>query len=131
MTTANPTLDDVLAPIIADWTIRDLLTWLGDDDSRMHDAGLRAPLLMIDAALTGSSWEREPSTVAVIRSIASAVQTSPRSTNMRLDDLLPRAGWIRNAASDADSAAFSIRAAERSRERVPQFAGVGAGAAAG
>lgn len=93
----------------------------------MHDAGLRTPLVVIDAALTGSTWEREPSTVAVIRSIASAVQTSPRSRNMRLDDLLPRAGWIRNSAPAAGSAAFSIHAAERRRERVPQFAGAGVG----
>jgi hypothetical protein len=127
MTTTIPSLDEVLAPIVADWTIRDLLEWLGADDSRMHETALTRPLLLIDAALTGSSWEREPSTVAVIRSIASAVQTSPRLRNMRLDDLLPRAGWIRNAAPDDDSAALSIHAAKRRRERVPQFAGVGAG----
>lgn len=116
-----PTLDEVLAPIVADWTIRDLLEWLADD-SRAHDADLHSPLMMIDAALTGSAWQQEPSTVALVRSIASAVHSSPRLRNMRLDDLLPRADWIKNAPRSGGSGAFSIHAAAGRRERVPQTA---------
>ncbi len=69
--------------------MRELLEWLGDDE-RTHGDELRTPLSMIDAALTGSAWDREPSTVALIRSIAATVQDRPRLRNMRLDDLLPR-----------------------------------------
>jgi hypothetical protein len=87
MTPPITTLDDVLAPIIPDWTIRDLLEWLGDD-ARANDDALRRPLAIIEAALTGSPWTREPSAVALTRSIASTVQASPRLRNMRLDDLL-------------------------------------------
>ena len=116
-----PTLDTFLAPIVADWTIRDLLEWL-TDDSRIHDVDLRAPLMRIDAALTGTAWQQEPSTIILVRSIASAVHASPRLRNMRLDDLLPRADWIRNAPRGGGSAAFPIHAAERSPERVPQTA---------
>jgi hypothetical protein len=121
MTTPIPTLDEVLAPIVADWTIRDLLEWLGADDSRMHDAGLRAPLLVIDAALTGSTWEREPSTVALIRSIASAVQTSPRLRNPRLDDLLDF-----RIAQMVDDSAVERPLARFERVSEPQLAGAGA-----
>lgn len=87
MTEPFTTLDQLLAPIVADWTIRYLLEWLSDD-TRTHDDSLRGPLLAIEAALTGSQWPREPSTVALTRSIASTVQAFPRLRNMRLDDLL-------------------------------------------
>lgn len=115
------TLDDVLAPILPDWTIRDLLEWLSDD-TRIEEDSVRGPLAIIEGALTGSPWTREPSTVALIRSIASAVQASPRLRNMRLDDLLPRTRWIRDAPPAEEPAAFSIRAAEAGREREPQVA---------
>lgn len=121
MTSPRTSLDGLLEPIISDWTIRDLLEWLSED-ARTHDDALRRPLRVIDAALTGASWQQEPSTIALVRSIAAAVQTAPRLRNMRLDDLLPRAAWIRNAPRGGDSAAFSIHAAEGSRERVPQVA---------
>ncbi|WP_223622645.1 hypothetical protein [Microbacterium sp. EST19A] len=87
MTQPFTTLDDVLAPILPDWTIRDLLEWLSDD-TRLTDEALRDPLMIIDAALTRSRWTHEPSSVALTRSIASTVQASPRLRNMRLDDLL-------------------------------------------
>ncbi|WP_435747796.1 hypothetical protein [Microbacterium sp. PMB16] len=119
MTTSTASFDELLAPILADWTIRDLLEWLSDD-TRTHDDALRRPLALIESALTGSLWTREPSTVALIRSIASTVQSSPHVRNMRLDDLLPGAAWIRSAPRGGDSAAFSIHAAEDSWERVPQ-----------
>ena len=116
-----PTLDDVLAPILPDWTIRDLLAWLSDD-TRLNDEALRDPLMVIEAALTGAPWTQKPSTVALIRSITSTVQASPRLRNMRLDDLLPRTRWIRNAPPAEAWAAFSIHAAETRRKREPQVA---------
>ena len=91
MTTPFTTLDDVLAPILPDWTIRDLLEWLSNDTRTLDDA-LRGPLMIVEAALTGSPWTHEPSAAALTRSIVSTVQASPRLRNMRLDDLLPRVG---------------------------------------
>lgn len=87
MTQPFTTNDDVLMPIPPDWTIRELLEWLSDD-TRVQDDALHGPLTVIEAALTGSPWSREPSVVALIRSIASTVQSSPRLRNMRLDELL-------------------------------------------
>ncbi|MFS0894373.1 hypothetical protein [Microbacterium sp. 179-I 3D3 NHS] len=119
MSTQFRTIDDLLAPIIPDWTIRDLLEWLSDDD-RAHDESLRRPLGIIEAALTGSPWTGEPSTTALTRSIVSTVGSLPRVRNLRLDDLLPGGGWIRNAPPVDDSAAFSIHAAPPDRERQVQ-----------
>lgn len=121
MDTPFTTLDTVLAPILPDWTIRDLLEWLSDD-ARTHDEALRDPLMIIEAALTGSPWTRAPSTVALTRSIASTVQASSRLRNMRLDDLLPRARGIRSAPPTEDAAAFSIHAPDTRRKREPQVA---------
>lgn len=119
MSTQSTTVDQLLAPILPDWTIRDLLDWLSDD-ARAHDPALRDPLMLIDAVLTGTPWSREPSTVALIRSIASTVQTSPHRRNMRLDDLLPRPRGIENASPDAELEAFSSHAAESGRTGVAQ-----------
>lgn len=74
---------DVLAPISQDWTIAELVEWLADD-SRTHDAALQHPLALIEAAVTGATWPREPSTVALIRSLASA---AVRHGALRIGDL--------------------------------------------
>lgn len=63
-----------LEPICAEWTIRKLVAWLAED-SRQHDPTLRRPLELIETALTGAGWTGEPSTIALIRSLAAAVQT--------------------------------------------------------
>jgi hypothetical protein len=63
-----------LEPISPEWTIRELVEWLSED-SRQHDPALRRPLMLIETALTGATWKGEPSTVALIRSLAAAVHT--------------------------------------------------------
>lgn len=75
-----------LGPIDLDWIIADLLTWLSDD-ARPHDAALGAPLMLIDAALTGVPWAGRPSPVAVIRSIAHTVRRTPALRHIRIREL--------------------------------------------
>lgn len=75
-----------LGPIDPNWTIRELVEWLSDD-SRQHDRSLQHPLALIEAALTGATWSRTPSTVALIRSLTLAAQDHPGS--VIADALLP------------------------------------------
>lgn len=73
-----------LGPISPDWTIRELVAWLAED-SHQHDPALRRPLELIETALTGAIWKGEPSTVALIRSLAAAV---PTQGELRIIDVL-------------------------------------------
>ena len=76
MTSLSPTIAALHEPITSDWTIRQLLDWLADDD-RPHDPALRDRLALIESAATGSGWTREPSTIALIRSLAGAARATP------------------------------------------------------
>lgn len=73
-----------LGPIIPEWTISELVAWLSVE-SRQHDPALRGPLMLIETALTGATWTGEPSTVALIRSLAAAVRTQG---DLRIIDVL-------------------------------------------
>ena len=79
----------LLDPINPEWTIAQLLDWLGDD-SRQHDEALRHPLAVIEAALTGAPWSATPSTVALIRSISDAARTTPSLHRIRISSLAQR-----------------------------------------
>lgn len=70
----SATESSVLGPIRSDWTITELVEWLGDD-TRQHDPALRHPLALIEAAVTGEPWSGEPSTIALVRSLAAARRT--------------------------------------------------------
>lgn len=76
-------------PIHPDWTIAELVAWLGDD-ARQHDATLLHPLTRIEALITGARWARTPSTVALIRSIAGALRDLPALGSIRIRDLDPQ-----------------------------------------
>lgn len=76
----------LLDPIDPEWTIAQLLDWLGDD-SRQHDDALRHRLAVIEAALTGAPWSATPSTVALIRSIADAARRTPSFRRIRISSL--------------------------------------------
>ncbi|MFJ4999247.1 hypothetical protein ACIP5T_13905 [Microbacterium sp. NPDC088619] len=73
-----------LEPISPDWTISELVAWLSED-SRQHDPALRGSLMRVETALTGATWKGEPSTVALIRSLAAAVHTQG---DLRIIDVL-------------------------------------------
>lgn len=68
------TESSVLGPIRPNWTIIELVEWLSDD-TRQHDPALRHPLALIEAAVTGAQWSGEPSTIALVRSLAAARRT--------------------------------------------------------
>ncbi|MEV8172655.1 hypothetical protein [Microbacterium sp. NPDC077486] len=67
-----------LGPIDRDWTMGELLDWLGDD-ARTHDPTLRQPLALIEAVVTGTPWQTTPSTVALTRSLALASRSGDLS----------------------------------------------------
>ncbi|WP_311257898.1 hypothetical protein [Microbacterium sp. WCS2018Hpa-9] len=79
-----------LEPISPEWTIRELVEWLSED-SRQHDPALRRSLMLIETALTGATWTGEPSTVALIRSLAAAVRTQG---DLQIVDVLSPASRI-------------------------------------
>ena len=89
MDTQITTRSTLLDPIRLDWTIAELIEWLGEDDVRQHDDALRDPLALIEAELTGSSWAAIPSTVALIRSIAGAVRAAPALGTIGIGSLMP------------------------------------------
>ncbi|WP_102194100.1 hypothetical protein [Microbacterium aurantiacum] len=95
----------LLDPIAPDWTIAELLEWLGDE-SRQHDAALRHPLARIEAAVTGETWHGTPSTVALIRSLAASARTHGA---MRLGDIVRRAQTARNQAEIQPFAPFEAK----------------------
>ncbi|HWS51335.1 MAG TPA: hypothetical protein VN241_10010 [Microbacterium sp.] len=86
MSTPTASIRSIPTPIDADWTIADLITRLGDGGLR-HDDTLRHPLALIEAALTGSSWRATPATVALTRSIVTAVRRDPALGTMRIGEL--------------------------------------------
>lgn len=65
------------------------MEWLSDD-ARQHEATLQHPLTRIEALITGSRWARTPSTVALIRSIVSALRDEPALRSIRIRDLDPQ-----------------------------------------
>lgn len=76
-----------LAPFDPEWTLDDVLGFLGDDE-RQHDPALQHPLLAIEQALTGQPWRGVPSTVSLIRSISDAVRRTPAARSATLARLL-------------------------------------------
>lgn len=87
MSVAITTETPNLGPISPNWTITQLLDWLAED-RRQHDESLRAPLVAIDAAMTGTEWRRAPSTVAVTRSIAATIRATPHLLAATIGELL-------------------------------------------
>ncbi|WP_336500216.1 hypothetical protein [Microbacterium paraoxydans] len=92
MTAPTTSFPPYLGPIDRDWTIGELLTWLGDD-TRTHDPTLRQPLALIEAAVTGTPWQTTasavaPSTVALVRSLALASRSGDLS-RVRIAHFVP------------------------------------------
>lgn len=71
-------------PITAEWTLSELLGWIGADDSRCHDERLRGLLDAIDpGAPVGSG-----TVVVRVRSLAARVVADPALGAMRIGDVL-------------------------------------------
>ena len=62
-----------VSPLRADWTIVQLLEWIGADDVRCHDVRLRGILDAIDRALSPSPAVVMAGVVTLVRSLAMRV----------------------------------------------------------
>ncbi len=76
-------------PLATDWTIGDLLDWLALDDAPAADdralgEALRTLELSLARGAGAPAWRREPSTVALVRSIAAFVRDDPSLRGARL-----------------------------------------------
>ena len=81
------------SPVLSDWTIGELLEWIGEDDARCHDATLAGVIAEIDDALarrTGAeaSVLAPTSPVPLVRSLAARVRTDPALREARVGDLV-------------------------------------------
>lgn len=76
--TRSESLETVfVSPLRADWTIVQLLDWIGADDARCHDIRLRAILDAVDRALHPDSPRAGGSVVMLVRSLAMRVAADP------------------------------------------------------
>lgn len=66
-----------VSPLGADWTIAQLLEWIGADDARCHDVRLRGILDAIDLALHPDRRVEAAGVVALVRSVAMRVAGEP------------------------------------------------------
>ncbi|MFC8680416.1 hypothetical protein ACFT30_02765 [Microbacterium ureisolvens] len=81
-------------PLHTDWTTRELLDWLADDDVRCHDDALVPLLSALDRELDGLLAEHPRpaslaprSPVALVRALASRVRMEPGLGDVRVRDL--------------------------------------------
>ena len=74
------------SPIDLEWTVSELLDWIGADDARCHDERLDGLLNAVERAL-GSDADRARSTVFLVRSIVARVSAEPALRDLRLDEL--------------------------------------------
>ena len=98
-------------PIASDWTIEALLEWFGDDDGRLSDARLRAPLRVLEETLTGTRWTvdldpsltgtritREPAIISLVRSIALHASRHPAVRARTVAEVLRDATQVAESA---------------------------------
>lgn len=79
-----------ISPIHLDWTLIELLAWIGADDSRCHDERLRRILDAIDRGAPSVAGR----TVVLVRSLAVRLVAEPALGGVRIRDVL----WTTAAA---------------------------------
>ncbi|MFK4836593.1 hypothetical protein ACI3KY_12775 [Microbacterium sp. ZW T2_14] len=89
MFTSDATASATIGPVASDWTIDELIAWIGADDARSHDEALR-PLLA--GVLAGLAPDAAPaltprSPVALVRAITSRLRATPALRDVRLRDV--------------------------------------------
>ena len=80
----------VLSPLTLDWTIGELLAWIGAEDARCHDEGLAELLDAVLSALRPGSPRAAgspSSTVSLVREVAVRVSEEPAVGRRRLAEL--------------------------------------------
>lgn len=77
----------VLSPLTLDWTIGELLAWIGAEDARCHDEGLAEAVGAVNRAL-GETAVASVTPVVAVRSLARRVASEPALAASRLVDIL-------------------------------------------
>jgi hypothetical protein len=111
MFTSNASASATTGPVAPDWTIRDFVAWIADDDARPHDEALR-PLLsavLADIAPDASPGLTPRSPVALVRVIASRLRAAPALREVALRDVT--GGAISAGATPVTAATADRRAA--------------------
>ncbi|MCC2031706.1 hypothetical protein [Microbacterium allomyrinae] len=94
-----PTESVNLGPLQPNWTVRDLLSWIAEDDTRCHEPALTPLVAALDRALRP---ERRPadgsvtmsSPVGLVRSLASLVRSQPALGRTSVLSLLQGGGQV-------------------------------------
>jgi len=77
----------VLSPLTFDWTIGELLAWIGAEDARCHDEGLAETVDAVNRAL-GETAVATVTPVVAVRSLATRVANEPALAASRLAGIL-------------------------------------------
>lgn len=89
MFTSDATASVTIGPVSPDWTIDQLVEWIGADDVRSHDEALRPLLTAVLAGLApdAASALTPRSPVALVRAVASHLRAAPALRDVRLRDV--------------------------------------------
>ncbi|MDQ1113354.1 hypothetical protein QE418_002802 [Microbacterium testaceum] len=77
----------VLSPLTLDWTIGELLAWIGAEDARCHEEGLADAVHAVNRAL-GETAVTSVTPVVAVRSLAMRVASEPALGTSRVVDVL-------------------------------------------
>jgi len=114
-----------VSPLDADWTIVQLLEWIGADDARCHDVRLFGILDAVDRALRLDTSRASGAVVSLVRSLAMRVAAEPGLGTRTLGELVGAPGAETSGAetSDAETPDAETPDAETSGAETPVFAG--------
>ena len=81
-----------VSPLDADWTIVQLLEWIGADDARCHDVRLFGILDAVDRALRPDTSRASGAVVSLVRSLAMRVAAEPDAGRRTLGEVVGAPG---------------------------------------
>lgn len=90
---ALATVPRTSSPVLTDWTIREFLEWIGEDDVRCHDSTLAGALAEIDATLSRRAGEEASallprSPAPLVRALSARLRAEPALRATRVRDLI-------------------------------------------
>lgn len=88
----------VLGPVGSDWTIAEMLAWIGADDARCHDERLAGILDAVCRALDPGAAPATGRVVGLVRAVAMQVSARPAWGERRVGEVV---GTPVGAARDA------------------------------
>lgn len=88
----------ILGPVSPDWTIAEMLSWIGADDARCHDERLVGALDAVCRALDPGAVPLTGRVVALVRQLAMQVSMRPGSGERTVGEVVGvRTGSARDA----------------------------------